>query len=310
VRRALPALVALGLLVGSAASFALAERLKLEPSPISGTVVDKVFSPICDCPTDQALISFRLRESATLTVDVLDTAGRTVRTLAEKQRRQKGRIFYRWDGRDDEGEVVPEGLYRPRIQLERHGRTFSLPNRIRVDTTPPVIRVTGVVPLVFSPDGDGRRDRVTVRYVVDEKANPILLVDGARRAVGRFRPLVGKLDWFGIVRGRSVRAGTYDLALRGVDVAGNRSRITPPVAVKVRYIELRRRVVELAPGRRFVIGVSTDAASYRWRFAGRSGTGRGPVLVFQAPRAYGGYTVFVAIAGGHADAALVIVRAP
>lgn len=307
MRRALPALVALGLLVGSAASFALAERLKLEPSPITGTVVDKVFSPVCDCATDQALISFQLREPATLTVDILDAAGRNVRTLVEKQRRQKGRVFYRWDGRDEHGEVVREGRYRPRIQLERHGRTFSLPNRIRVDTTPPVIRVMSVVPRVFSPDGDRRRDRVTVRYVVDEKANPILLVDGARRALGRFQTLVGKLDWFGIVHGRPVRQGTYDLALRAVDVAGNRSQVTAPVAVRVRYIELRRAHVEVAPGRRFVIGVSTDVASYRWRFAGKTGTARGRALVLLAPDVPGMYRIFVATAGGHGDAAGVVV---
>ena len=37
-----------------------------------------------------------------------------------------------------------------------------LPNPIRVDTTKPVITLVAVKPTVFSPDGDGRRDRIRV----------------------------------------------------------------------------------------------------------------------------------------------------
>ena len=80
----------------------------------------------------------------------------------------RGRVSYTWDGRDEAGRIVPEARYRPRVRIEEHGRTIVLPNPIRVDTTPPRIRFTDVFPRVFSPDGDGQRDRVTATYEVDE----------------------------------------------------------------------------------------------------------------------------------------------
>ena len=50
MRRNVTLLVVLGLLAGSALAFGVAERLKLEKSPVAGTEVDKVFSPVCRCP--------------------------------------------------------------------------------------------------------------------------------------------------------------------------------------------------------------------------------------------------------------------
>ena len=39
-------------------------------------------------------------------------------------------------------------------------------------------------PRVFSPDGDRRADRITVRYTVDKPARAMLYVDGVQRVVG------------------------------------------------------------------------------------------------------------------------------
>src|SRR5262249_18924007 len=62
VGRFAPAALVAVLLVATAAAFAYTERLKLTPSPILGTLVPtKVFSPVCECPTDTAQITFRLR---------------------------------------------------------------------------------------------------------------------------------------------------------------------------------------------------------------------------------------------------------
>ena len=72
-------LVVLALLGATAAAFAVTERLKLERSPVTGTRVDHVFSPVCECARDVAVISFRLRRPETVTVDILDKDGRSVR---------------------------------------------------------------------------------------------------------------------------------------------------------------------------------------------------------------------------------------
>ena len=302
-------LIVLALLGATAAAFAITERLKLERSPITGTRVDRVFSPVCECARDVVVISFVLREPGQVTVDVLDSDGRSVRTLVRDRDELKGRVSYTWDGRDAADRVVVEGRYRPRVRLEEHGRTIVLPNPIRVDTTAPKIRVVRVFPRVFSPDGDGRRDRVSATYELDEPARALMLVDGRRRVLSRFRPLEGRLVWFGMANERSVRPGTYEIRLRAFDRAGNRSSSTGVVPVQVRYVELARARLRVVAGRRFSVRVSTDAASYRWLFAGERGAGRKQVLVLRAPETPGAYTLYVSV-GRYADKTQVVVTEP
>jgi hypothetical protein len=307
VRRWPQTLIVLALLMATAVSFAVTERLKLERSPITATRVDKVFSPVCECLRNVAVVSFVLRHRETVTVDILDAAGTSVRTLVTKSHEPRGRVAYTWDGRDDAGRIVPDGRYRPRIRLERHGRTIVLPNRITVDSTAPTITIGTVSPRVFSPDGDGRRDHVTATYEIDEPARAMMLVDGRRRVFERFRKTSGKLVWYGRIRGRAARPGTYEIRLRAVDQAGNASARTRAVSVRVRYVELTRRRIEVVAGRRFRVGVLTDAKSYRWRIAHRTGLAHGPVLVLRAPLTAGTYGLNVRV-GRHADRAELVVK--
>ena len=297
------------LLAATAAAFAVAERLKLERSPITGTQVDRVFSPVCECARDAAVISFVLRRRETVTLDILDKDRRSIRTVVRMQREPAGRVSFTWDGRDNLDRVVPEGVYRPRVQLERNGRTIVLPNPIRVDTTAPVISLVRVFPRVFSPDSDGERDRVTATYRIDERARAIMLVDGRQRVQSKFRRLEGQLVWFGRINGRVVRPGVYEIRLRAVDRAGNRSVRTRAVTVRVRFVELSRDRIEVGAGRRFSVRVLTDAPSYRWLFAGRRGTGEREVLVLRAPEEAGTYSLYVTV-GGHAARAEVEVSQP
>jgi hypothetical protein len=302
-------LIVLALLAATAAAFAVTERLKLEKSPITGTRVDKIFSPVCECARDVAVISFRLRNRQSVTVEMLDSGRRVIRTLVRNRREQAGRVSYTWDGRDDAGRIVREGIYRPRVRLRAHGRTIVLPNPIRVDTTAPTITLERVAPRVFSPDDDGQRDRVTARYRIDEPARAMMLVDGRRRVLAKFRATEGRLVWFGLVQGRPVRPGTYEIRLRAFDRAGNRSARTRAVTVRVRYVELVRDEVEAIAGRRFSARVSTDARAYRWLFDGRRGTARRRVLVLRAPDTPGTYVLYVII-GGRADRADAVVSEP
>ena len=302
-------LIVLALLAATAAAFAVTERLKLERSPVTGTRVDRVFSPVCECARDIAVISIVLRRRETVTLDILNRDGRSIRTLVRKRREPAGRIFYTWDGRDSSDRVVPEGVYRPRVQLERNGRTIVLPNPMRVDTTAPSIRLVRVFPRVLSPDSDGRRDRVTASYRIDERARAVMLVDGRQRVQSKFRRVEGNLVWFGRINGRVVRPGLYEIRLRAVDRAGNRSVRTRAVPVRVRFVELSRERIVVAAAKRFSVRVLTDATSYRWLFAARRGGGSREVLVLRAPEEPGTYTLYVT-AAGRAARADVVVTAP
>jgi hypothetical protein len=305
----LPKLVLVLVLLGAtAAAFAMTERLKLERSPITGTDVDRVFSPVCECGRDVAEISFVLRRRATVTVDLLDADGDSVRTLVSDREEDRGRVTYVWDGRDGAEQIVAEGRYRPRVQLEEHGRTIVMPNQIRVDVTPPSIRLRSVLPRVFSPDGDGNRDFIRARYVVDEPSQPLMLVNGRPAVVGRFEPSGGQLPWSGKLRARTARPGIYEIRLRAIDRAGNRASSRRRVRVLVRFVALARERIEVVAGRRFAVRVSTDADRYRWRFAGLAGRESGGVLGLDAPEEPGEYRLYVRV-GRWADAADVIVTA-
>jgi hypothetical protein len=307
VSRLPQALIVLALLGATAGAFAVTERLKLERSPITGTKVDRVFSPVCECARDTAQISFVLRKPASVTVELVDGDGERVRRLVRDREEARGRVSYVWDGRNDAERLVEDGVYRPRVLLEEHGRTIVLPNPIRIDTKPPRIRLGRIFPRVISPDGDDRRDRLVARYEIDERARAMMLVDGRRRVLAKFPSTEGRLVWFGRVNGRMVRAGKYGIRLRAFDRAGNRSSTKGVVSVVVRYVQLSRVRVEVVAARRFSVRVSTDALTYRWIFAGERGIARRRVLLLRAPERPGRYRVLVAVRG-RADSAVVVVR--
>ena len=113
------------LLVATAAAFAYTERLKLTPSPIKGTKVDKLFSPTCECATGTARIAFRLRKRDRVTVVILNRDDRVVRTLVSDRSQRAGLVVAYWDGRDDFGQVVPGGV----VQASRQARTQPADDR-------------------------------------------------------------------------------------------------------------------------------------------------------------------------------------
>lgn len=303
-----PAALVAALLVGTAAAFAYTERLKLTPSPILGTRVDKLFSPLCECRTDRATISFRLRARDRITVTIIDRRGRVVRTLVTDRAEPSGRVSLVWNGRGETGNVVPDGSYKPRVELARSRRTIVLPNPIRVDTRPPRVVLVRAVPRVFSPDGDGRADRVVVSYRVDEPAQVSLYVDGVRRVVKKGSKTAGTIDWFGKVGGAPLPRGTYALTLVARDLAGNVGRRTPATRVVLRYVALGRTRIVVGRGGRFAVLVSADARLVQWQLGARLGTARPGTLHLRAPAAAGRYTLTVR-EHGHAVRAAVVVRA-
>jgi hypothetical protein len=232
--RLAPTLLVLALLLATAAAFAQAQRQKLEPSPIGVVEVTQLFSPVCECPQDRARIALRLRQEQALTLGVVDADDRRVRRLASV-RNPVGDVDVAWDGRDDRGRVVPDGVYRPRIELERDGRTLLLPNRIRVDGTPPQVEIVRHGPPVLAPREGGPR-RLRVVYRLSEIAQPRLVISGpggSARVVGRRRQ-EGGLEWYSRIEGEFAAPGTYEVVLDAVDAAGNVSEPAGPVLVEVR----------------------------------------------------------------------------
>ena len=200
-----PTVFVLLLLLATATAFAVTQRLKLEPSPISQTRVDKVFSPVCNCATSAAHIDFSIRRADHLRIVVRTPSGPAV--IADRDF-PKGMVHVRWDGRG-----APDGTYYAVVHMQRAQRTIDLPNPIRVDTVKPSIALTSM-----SRDGT----KTLFRYRTSEPAHALLFVNGQRRVRTYSTRRRGKFEYAGRLTAKT------RLVLRARDVAGN---LSPPVKI-------------------------------------------------------------------------------
>jgi FlgD Ig-like domain len=306
-------ILVLVVMAGSAAAFAISEGLKVQKAAITAVQIPRrVFSPVCDCPSDRVTIAFRLTRSDRLTVGIVDSHGQIVRTLVGSKLFGRGKHHFTWNGLTGVGAVVPDGTYEPRIRLHRAGKTLVLPNPITVDTVPPRIAVLGVHPRTISPDGDSHSDVVHVHYRIDERAHALLFVNGIQRARTKFQHQNDTIQWYGRVGGHALPPGSYRLSLAAVDTAGNTSRVVPGGSVRIRYVELPAPAIRARAGSRVVIPVSTDAPEVHFMLRHGSSTvaaGSSPRrLVLRAPATPGRYTLVVGSAGHRARALLVVTK--
>lgn len=252
-----------------------------------------------------ATIQFKLRKPDRVRLEIV-SEGHVVRTLVRGTKLRSGKVTYTWNGRDDAGHFVPQGVYKPRVHLGAQHKTIELPNEMRVDTSAPVVTLVSVSPRVLSPDGDGRADRVVVVYRTNEPAHGILLVDGKQVVFTRRQLERSSVTWNGRVHGKTLPPGVHRLRLAAEDRAGNVSAPGKVSDIVIRYVTLARSRIDAKAGTRFGVGVSADRP-VRWRLGARGGTARPGVLLLRAPARPGRYTLVVS-AGEHAARAAVVVR--
>jgi hypothetical protein len=308
LQRVLSTVTLLGLLVATAAAFAITEHLKLIRSPVYGALVSKVVSPVCHCKEGKATIRVRLRRPDAVTVTIQDAARHTVATLALAQHEPRSQpIYFVWNGRTDSGAAAPDGVYHPQIHLHDAHRTILFPNRIVVDTKAPQVVSASVDHKVFTPGG---HRTVAIHYVLDGRAHALVYLGRHRLIRGRPSRPSGAIKWAGKLDGSTIAPGVYVFSVGAVDDAGN---VTPPagrkdVTVVVRFIDLSPHVLRVRAGARFSVLVETGARRYTWRLGKRHGTGRRKLLRLHAPTTSGTYRLVVA-QHGHTATALVRVSA-
>ncbi|MBV8065252.1 MAG: hypothetical protein JOY72_13055 [Actinobacteria bacterium] len=299
MQRILSTGVLVGLLVATAAAFAITERLKLTKSPIVGTKVVRMY--VSPPARTTAAIRVRFRRADEITATIRDSHGNAVATLATGERVRRGFRTFVWNGAG-----AAQGTYHLEIHFARQHRTILLPNALVLETHLPAVLDAGVAPKAFSPDGDHQFDTVTIHYKLSEGAHVLVSVDGHRVIRGRSGKEKDKVSWGGKVDGKLLPPGRYVLVVGAVDAAGNRAVKVQHVAVRLRYITLAVKRLHVSRGGRIRVAVSTDAKRYHWTLGVRKGFASGRVLKLTAPRAAGSYGLSVS-ERGHVSTATVVV---
>jgi hypothetical protein len=86
-------------------------------------------------PDDRYRVCFRLTKEDTVDVDLVDSDGNPVKSLARGERLEaEDPHCYDWDGLTDAGVPVLPGAYRARLSLEDADRVATSGERLQIDT--------------------------------------------------------------------------------------------------------------------------------------------------------------------------------
>jgi outer membrane protein OmpA-like peptidoglycan-associated protein/flagellar hook assembly protein FlgD len=136
---------------------------------------------------------------------------------------------FRWDGKADTGEMVPDGTYNFTIVFWDDNRNFTdpYPGLFVIDTVSPEINVDKLegTDLIFSPDGDGNKDTIRFNQSGSEESEwRGIITDAAGNVVKEF-------IWYGTIdnaiwdgtdnNGTLVPDGVYQYEVISIDEAGN-----------------------------------------------------------------------------------------
>jgi hypothetical protein len=266
------------------------ETLETEPA---------VISPNGDGQADTTAVSYRITAAANVTVEVADATGAVVATVVDRVWTRAGEHAVTIDGA-----ALPDGSYDVVV-------TARTPAGVSARRSVPlsVNRALGIVsvsPGVFSPNADGRMDRLTVGFELAAPADVRVLVEREGRWVAT--PLVGTLPigtqrfvWDGARASGVLRDGVYRAIVEATTASGTISygvdfgvdRVAPRVRIvagRVLRVEVSEpatltALIDGRPWRRVVrkagaVRLPSGAAARRVRVVAwdAAGNSSGPVL--------------------------------
>jgi hypothetical protein len=312
--------VVFGLLVAaSVAAFFLAQRVKSTPAAVARFSVTPFCSPNGDGRFDGCRAAFLLKKGDDVTVRVVGRDDEVVDTLVSDQSLPAFRnLRVLWRGRAAGGGRVRDGAYHFEVTLRRQGRSILLPRPFSLDTTPPRPLVTSIGPQAdkvprpeLFPNPQGRPLEIHVRSPSTTKPTFVEIYRTDPRPSGE--PVVelgslkgsGTVRWDGTVHGRRVQPGTYVVAVRTRDRAGNLGSspaVLPPQpgygqtlpgrgGITIRYLGVQPPLdAPVVTGEKALFGVDARRAAYTWsvRHVGEArprkrGSGTRPNLTIAAP---------------------------
>ena len=262
-------------------------------------------TPNGDGQADATVVRFRLTAPANVTVAVVDPGGATVATAIDRVWTRAGQHTVTIDGT-----TLPDGIYAVVV-------TARSPAGAEVQKSVPltVSRTLGLVtvePALFSPNEDGRNDRLTVSFGLSVPSVVGMRVTREGRWVAS--PLAASYDagshtfeWDGMRSAGRIKDGDYSLVLEASDPLLGPVSVAVPFSVdstapRVRFLPARGIRLEVSePGRLFlridgarverevgkagVVRVPWDGAANRVRVVAEDAAGNRskPVVVVRRP---------------------------
>jgi N,N-dimethylformamidase beta subunit-like, C-terminal/FlgD Ig-like domain len=274
------------LVVATVAAFFATQQLKGEfPLVIRFATKPAHFSPNGDDYRDTTVVGFDLSEPASLSFMVVDSEGSEVRRLVTERRLAgDAKHRFRWDGLDDNGNPVRDGIYRMRVVRRDESRVIDSVKEITVDRKPPRVTLLSAKPSVVATGLPGETPSVRLSYRGPRNKAPVIRVfrtdDGKPHIVRRFRGGPNRTAvWDGQVSSGPERTepapeGDYAFTVAVRDRAGNLTEAPQPVpraavaragtGVSVRRFTLRGPLSAVTAGAFAHLEVGPVDRSFDW----------------------------------------------
>ncbi len=187
-------------------------------------IAPAVITPNGDGKADRALISFVLSAAGHIFVRVEDAAGAVVAVPIDDRELQAGYSEVSWDGSGADGSALPDGSYTVVV-------TGGPPDAMVSRSAPIVVdRALGslsVSPSRFSPNGDGRLDRLLIDFGLARSADvQVTLRSGSSSVLtllGGVLPAGQQhVEWDGAVATEALRDGPYTVRVEATTTLGTR----------------------------------------------------------------------------------------
>jgi len=269
---------------------------------VDATLEPDAISPNADGQADSAGLAYRLTARASVTVQVLDSSGAVVLTLADGVATTAGPHTLLVPG-----DQLPDGTYSVVVTATpASGVPAVSAVRLAVSRTLGLVTVS---PPTFSPNGDGRNDELEVGFTLAGPANTRVRIQRDGRWVAT--TLVADLPsgthtatWDGTRSTGTLRDGAYTAIVEATDAVGTISFAAPfavdTIAPRVRILAGRGLRIEVSEPASVLVKV--DGTSIR-RQLRRPGVVRVPW-----PAAFRRVTVVATDAAGNRSVPAVRVR--